>query len=234
MGILRLDIRQLIAGVCYLTLDRIHTPVLGGIDIYHGFCAVTLCIAVVTLIFTDTGRVTLQDPLCGIVEAVVFIHIVSLVSSLITKGPDHYGWMVFIALYHILGAVHNGSIPDRISGRDVAACRTDVGLCIRLITDINTQLICQSVHIWIVRIMAGTDRIDIELFHHLQIGCDIFSGDSSSVLVICFMTVCTTEHDLFTVDLYLFLTCFVDICFADLAESDSLNSGLHDIAVFIF
>ena len=28
MGILRLDIRQLIAGVCYLTLDRIHTPVL--------------------------------------------------------------------------------------------------------------------------------------------------------------------------------------------------------------
>ena len=48
------------------------------------------------------------------------------------------------------------------------------------------------------------------------------------------MTVCTTEHDLFTVDLYLFLTCFVDICFADLAESDSLNSRLNDIAVFIF
>ena len=82
--------------------------------------------------------------------------------------------------------------------------------------------------------MAGTDRIDIELFHHLQIRRNIFFGDCTSVLVICFMTVCTTEHDLFTVDLYLFLTCFVDICFADLAESDSLNSGLHDIAVFIF
>ena len=108
MCILRLDIRQLITGVCYLTLDRIYTPVLGGIDIYHGFFAVTLCIAVITLVFTDTGRVTLQDPLCGIVEAVVFIHIVNLISSLITKGPDHYGWMVFIALYHILGAVHNG------------------------------------------------------------------------------------------------------------------------------
>ena len=174
MCILRLDIRQLIASICYLTLDRIYTPVLGGIDIYHGFFAVTLCIAVVTLVFTDTGRITLQDPLCGIVEAVVFIHIVGLISSFITKGPDHYGWMVFIALYHILGAVHNGSIPDRISGRNVAACRTDVGLCIRLITDINTQLICQSVHIWIVRIMAGTDRIDIELLHHLQVGCDIF------------------------------------------------------------
>ena len=142
--------------------------------------------------------------------------------------------MVLVTLYHVLGTVHNRSIPDRIAGRNIALGCSDMRLCIGLIADVNTKLICQSVHVWIVRIVAGTDGIDVELFHHLQIRRNIFFRDRTSVLVICFMTVCTAEHDLFTVDLYLLLTCIVDICFADLAESDSLNSRLNDIAVFIF
>ena len=68
-----------------------------------------------------------------------------------------------------------------------------------LIDHIDSVLIAEFIDQRCIRIMTGADRVDIVLFHNLEVFAKLFFGDMTSAHRTEFMTVHTLEYDTFAV-----------------------------------
>ena len=115
--------------------------------------------------------------------------------------------MILISLIHGVCTVKHHIQPFRF------VMRNDIGivfckLCcvpgtmrfqICLIDHIDSILIAEFIDQRCIRIMAGTDRIDIVLLHDLKVFAKLFFGNMTSAHRTEFMTVDTLEYDTFSI-----------------------------------
>ena len=74
-----------------------------------------------------------------------------------------------------------------------------MALIVRLIDDIKTETVIKLITVRRIRVMAGPDRIDVVLFHYLQIFFDLCKADCKSRHRIAVVAVCSVEFDLHAV-----------------------------------
>ena len=115
--------------------------------------------------------------------------------------------MILVSLIHGVCTVKHHIQPFRF------VMRHDIGivfckLCdipgtmrfqICLIDHIDSVFVTELIDQGSIRIMTGTDRIDIVLFHDLKVFAKLFFGDMTSAYRAEFMTVHTLEYDTFAV-----------------------------------
>ena len=77
-----------------------------------------------------------------------------------------------------------------------------MALIVRLIDDIKTETVIKLITVRRIRVMAGPDRIDVVLFHYLQIFFDLCKADCKSRHRIAVVAVCSVEFDLHAVHSY--------------------------------
>ena len=132
----------------------------------------------------------------------------------------HHPLISFQMSFGISGIFRQSSFPVSHS------VRFDIGF-----TDqINTILITQIVPFRIIRIMTGTDCIQIILFHNLNILNHPFTTYIIPCQRIHFMTVCSFKQHRFTVHPYLSQIFFQ----LDFPESDTLRDNLQYLTGSIF
>ena len=101
----------------------------------------------------------------GLIEVVT-------VAGFVSKRPEGDAGIVLVALEHVLRA-----IQVRLQPLDVVAQRSSlaqvvvhsVRLDVRLVIDIDTELIAQLVEAAVLRIVAKADRIDVVLLHQFKV-----------------------------------------------------------------
>ena len=127
----------------------------------------------------------------------------------IAKGPEQDWRMILITFKICSGAVHyrflplrqgTGHIPGRFHGSHLLPGA--VTLQIRLRHHVNTGFIAQCVPFHAIRIMTGSDRIDIVAFKAGNIPFHVFHWNTSAGCRIPLMTVHTTDHQPLTIQLH--------------------------------
>ena len=86
------------------------------------------------------------------------------VSSLVAKRPNAYASMVAIADDHAACTVHDGLRPHRVAARNILAAHT-MRFHIAFIHHIKSVFITKFIEKRIVRVMAGTNGVDVRLLH---------------------------------------------------------------------
>ena len=99
-------------------------------------------------------------------------------------------------------------------------------LHVGLIHDINTVAVTERIPERIVRIMAGSDRIDIKLFHDLDITDHILLRNHISIIRIHLMSVDTLDEHRLAVHLE------IGTLNADIAETD-LKTCLLSLSLLV-
>ena len=154
-----------------------------------------------TLVVQQTGRIILLHPATGFFK-------VGTVTSFITQRPDHYRCAVLVANNIAFLTIQIGLFKHGVAGQltvvvhPVAADQRNgtVRLQIRLRDHIKTVLAAQLREPRRIRIVAGTDRIDIVLLHQDQIHHSLFHANGITGERIAVVTVYTAEFNLLTVD----------------------------------
>ena len=115
--------------------------------------------------------------------------------------------MVFVSLVHGIYTIKHHIQPFRF------VMRHNIGVILRkfsnipgtmrfkvcLIDHIDSVFIAELIDQGCIRIMAGTDCIDVVLFHDLKVFAKLFFGHVSSTHRAEFMTVYALEYDTFSV-----------------------------------
>ena len=115
--------------------------------------------------------------------------------------------MILVSLIHGVCTVKQHIQPFRFVMRNdigIVFCKLccipgTVGFQICLIDHIDSVLIAEFIDQRCIRIMTGTDRVNIVLFHSLEVFAKLFFGDMTSAHRTEFMTVHTLEYDTFAV-----------------------------------
>ena len=88
------------------------------------------------------------------------------VARLIAKRPNAYAGMVAVADDHAARTVHNGLRPHRVAARHILAAHT-MRFHVAFIHHVKAVFIAKLIEKRIVRVMAGTDGVDIRLLHEV-------------------------------------------------------------------
>ena len=159
------------------------------------------------LVMGQAGIIKLLRPLQRRLER-------TAISALISHGPDHNAGTVFVPLHAAAGTVHRRLRESRIvcdrlipvSARIFPAGvfhvphHCPVAFIIRFIDDVKSHRVIQFVKMRRVGVMAGTDRIDIVLFHQRQVFHDLLLADRKSGDRIAVMAVRSVKFDVLSVD----------------------------------
>ena len=132
--------------------------------------------------------------------------------------------MILISLIHGVCTVKHHIQPFRFVVRynvGIILCKFSnipgtVGFQVCLIDHIDSVFIAKLIDQGCIRIMAGTDRIDIVLLHRLKVFAKFFFGYVSSAYRTEFMTVNTFEYDTFSIQ------CHNAVFHLETTESNSL------------
>ena len=95
-----------------------------------------------------------------------------------------------------------------------------MALIVRLIDDIKTETVIKLITVRRIRVMAGPDRIDVVLFHYLQIFFDLCKADCKSRHRIAVVAVCSVEFDLHAVQVQ------HTVLRVDLTDADMISDHL--------
>ena len=95
-----------------------------------------------------------------------------------------------------------------------------MALIVRLIDDIKTETVIKLITVRRIRVMAGPDRIDVVLFHYLQIFFDLCKSDCKSRHRIAVVAVCSVEFDLHAVQVQ------HTVLRVDLTDADMISDHL--------
>ena len=123
----------------------------------HAADEVGLCQIKIALVVDGPAVVQLQHTLAH-------FHEVIAVPRLIPEGPERHAGMVSVAQDHTLRPIHHCLCPHRIAPGDPLTPHA-VRLYIALVHHVKAHLIAQIIKVRIVRIMAGTDGVDVRPFH---------------------------------------------------------------------
>ena len=113
----------------------------------------------------------------------------------------------------------------RVAGQRAGTIHHAVSLKIGLGHQINTIFITQVIPAWVIGIVAGTDRIDIHLFHDSDILNHTLQRNHISAVGVHLMTVGTLYKDRLTIDQQLAVT------YLHLTESHLLRNDLNHLSV---
>ena len=218
MSILTLDKRTLVRVLALRVVDTIlicsiHRAVdIGVVD--------TLVLVVanhISLLVVYRARLVVSlDPVVALVE-------VRAVTRLVSERPIDDRWVVEITQYHTL-------ITDKVSilvvltlCQGLVLVTHTVRLDVTLVADIDTVLVAEVVPEWRVRIVAGTNSVDVQLLHNLDITNHILTSYIVARIRVHLMAVGTLDKDRATVHQEL---CVLNL---DLAETNLESGSLNGI-----
>ncbi len=125
------------------------------------------------------------------------------VARLVAERPHDHARAVFVALVH-----RDRALADRrfvkgivgeliISGNIVPAVGIHhaVRFHVRFVDDVKTVFVAQAVEFGRVGIMRSSDRIDVELFHELQVPAHILDADDGARYGMGFMPINAEKFD---------------------------------------
>ena len=189
MGILAQNVwlcQQLIAAE---HLQRMMTSVHGGIYICNRSVPVLLVV-------DQTGRVVALDPLSA-------DHKVGAKARLVAQRPEQNAWMVLVSAHHPLCTVEIGRLPAGVLTQlaQPACVHHLVGLDVRFLHNIQSQLVAQIQKCLVRRIVRGANCADIVLLHHEEIASHILHGDTAAGILIPVMAVDTLEFQRLSVNI---------------------------------
>ena len=136
--------------------------------------------------------------------------------------------MVEVDCHVVLVALQNLQPEVFFLGFRVALVAKAVAFLVGLSGDIETIFVTEVIPAWIVGIVTGTHRIDVQPFHDLDILNHAVEGDDISSVGIHFVAVSTLDEHGLSIDEQLTVFDF------HLAETDFLRDDLHDIAAAVF
>ena len=142
-------------------------------------------------------------------------------SRFISQRPEDDARIVLVTNHHPGHTLHECSGPCVVVGEHSA---TIMSFKIRLIHHIDTILVAQFIYIWIIRIMTGTDRVEIELLHQADISLHFLSGNRLTAEFAMIVTIDTIELHRHTIDQKLL------ILYLDVAESYLAAASLYTLA----
>ena len=207
-----------------LIQGRIHAAIQVNVPIFIGFPTFPVS---GTLILCQAARIKYFCPCKCLFK-------VTAIRTFISHRPHHDRRAVLIPLHHQLHAIYNGSFPHRII-RDLFIpavkpvlvgihfpIQHDRSMCFNVcfINDHESVFVTHLVKERCVRIMTGTDCIEIVLFHQHQILSNLLHTDGKSRDWIGIMTVYPAELNLLSVKVNTFIPDF------NLTKTDMIHNGL--------
>ena len=130
-----------------------------------------------------------------------------------------HGNIVLVALHNLLG-------KHRLLGSSIIAILETVALLVSLSNHIDTILIAELIPAWIIRIVAGTDSVDIQALHNLDILNHALHAQYVTSIWVNLMTVGTLDKHRLTVDKELLV---LDFHLAETNLDRSHASRLHSV-----
>ena len=185
MGVLALDegLRRIGCKIFLAVVRRkIHRTVDVGVVLQHG-----------PLILNRPGRIIPLYPVIGSPEIVP-------VAGFVAKAPDNDARVVDVPVNHTLVADEVGCIVIGPVSQGLLAVTHSVRLDIGLVENIDAILVAERVPARVIRIVASTYCIDIQLFHYFDIPDHLGLGDYISAIRAEFMAVGPLDEDRLTVD----------------------------------
>ena len=135
-------------------------------------------------------------------DLVICIVEVASVSTLVTEREDRHAGIVPSTEIHVADAVDMVGIPLRLVSEGlVKVVEHSVALDIGLRIDIESKAVAEVIEHTRLRIMAGSDTIDIVLLHQFKVLKHPFTAHIMSCVRICLMKVHTLELDRLSVDI---------------------------------
>ena len=123
-------------------------------------------------------------------------------AGFVAERPEDDGRMVLIALIHQACTVNICFLPVGMLGQETPVVVDLTAVCfdVCLVTDKQTVFIAQLIEARIVRIVRGTDHVDVVTLHDHQIFTDMFERRCMTENRMAVVTVDTAALDLLTVD----------------------------------
>ena len=121
-------------------------------------------------------------------------------STLVTHAPENDGWVVLLNLNIADIALHNSLAEVGVLCQTGAVVTHAMTLEVGLGTYIDAIFVAEVVEIWIARIMAGTDSIDIQLLHGADILKHTFAADNVATVWVHFVAVGTLDENGLTIE----------------------------------
>ena len=206
MSILTLDIRfYAITLAIFLTLLIV--------DI-HRAMNIGLTVISTTLILHRTSLIIGFHPVIGLLE-------VDAIATLITQTPYDDGRMVDESLHITLVTLDMSLEVFRELGERFLIISHTMRFKVCLSSHIDSIFITEVIPARIIRIMTGTNSVDIQLLHNLNILNHALHADYIATIRIYFMTVSTLDQDRLAIDQEL---CILDF---HIAETYLLRDNLR-------
>ena len=105
--------------------------------------------------------------------------------------------MVFVPLHQVHSTVDKSPCPRRIAAK-TAVIGVMFNIC--FVPHIKTQFVAKVIKLRSVRVVTGTDGVDIMLFHQLEITEHIFTVYGSAFAGMAFVAVHPAEKHSFAID----------------------------------
>ena len=145
------------------------------------------------LILNRTALVLALDPLVSLQEVIAHHSLITHTPGYDTRMIEVHGNIVLVTLQNLLG-------KHRLLGSCIIAILETVTLLVSLSYHIDTILIAELVPAWIVRIVAGTDSVDIQALHNLDVLNHALHAQYITSIRVNLMTVGTLDKHRLTVD----------------------------------
>ena len=171
------------------------------------------------LILNRTALVLALDPLVSLQEVIAHHSLITHTPGYDTRMIEVHGNIVLVALHNLLG-------KHRFLGSCIIAILEAVTLLVSLSYHIDTILIAEFVPAWIIRIVAGTDSVDIQALHNLDILNHALHAQYITSIRVNLMTVGTLDEHRLTVDKELLV---LDFHLAETHLDRSHASRLHSV-----
>ena len=206
MSILTLDIRfYAITLAIFLTLLVVDV---------HRTMNIGLTIISTTLILHRTSLIIGFHPVIGFLE-------VDAIATLITQTPYDDGRMVDESLHITLVTLDMSLEVFRELGERFLIISHTMRFKVGLSSHIDSIFITEVIPARIIRIMTGTNSVDIQLLHNFNILNHALHADHIATIRIYFMTVSTLDQDRLAIDQKL---CILDF---HIAETYLLRNNLR-------
>ena len=172
------------------------------------------------LILNRTALILTLNPLVSLQEVIAHHGFITQTPGYDTRMIEVHGNIVLVALQNLLG-------KHRLLGSSIIAILETMTLLVSLSNHIDTILIAELVPAWIIRIVAGTDSVDIQAFHHLDVLNHALHTQNVTAVRVNLMTVGTLDKHRLTIDKELLVLDF-HLAETDLDRRLRIEHGAHD------
>ena len=129
---------------------------------------------------------------------------VAATTTLVTHAPEDDAGMIAVTKHHTHLSVNILSFPFRVTTQAVIGVTLNIGF----VHNVDSIVIIQSVHAWVVRIMTRTNRVEVVTFHQQDVFYHAFHGNGFAVNRVSVVSVSTLEHYPLAVDEHLSVAVF--------------------------